>query len=245
MPLSENQQRALDEVLSRLKSTLGDQLESVVLYGSAARADSPREVSDLNLLIVVKDSRPQEHAEIARCISGVEPRIEPFVVGRRGFERSRIAFAVKFLSIRRNYRVLHGADPLADFEVDPALRRFLAEQALRNLRLRFAHAFIVADPEYVIYSRRLVESVATLFTNLSEPMRIEDAFVPTGYSERTQRIQNFYNFDASVLTELLSLQAKPRQLSPVEAFEFHSRIFGLLDRAVQWVEAAWPKTSLM
>ena len=43
--------------------------------------------------------------------------------------RSFRAFAIKFLSIRRDYRVLHGADPLQDLTIDPEHERFLCEKA--------------------------------------------------------------------------------------------------------------------
>src|SRR3984957_14030187 len=134
-------QLALESAVNSLKEGLGKKLYSCCLYGSAVRGDAVEGVSDINLLIVLNESNADAHQIIGKLI-GSNRQIDPFVLGRRGFERSVRAFAPKFLSIRRNYRLLYGADPLKDVEVDQKLERFLCEQALRNLRLRLAHAFI-------------------------------------------------------------------------------------------------------
>src|ERR1700741_4776100 len=99
----------LTQTVSALKEALGNNLYSCCLYGSAVRGDAIEGVSDINLLIVLENSTAEAHLAISRVIGG-NPNIDPFVLGRRGFERSVRAFAPKFLSIQRNYRVLCGAD---------------------------------------------------------------------------------------------------------------------------------------
>lgn len=131
----------LNDTVAALKAGLGDNLHSCCLYGSAVRGNAIDGISDLNLLIVLNTSDSAAHQAVARALEG-RPQIDPFVLGRRGFERSARAFAPKFASIRRHHRVLHGADPLTELKVDESLERFLCEQALRNLRLRLVYAFV-------------------------------------------------------------------------------------------------------
>lgn len=119
--------RAVDE----LKAKLGGGLYSCCLYGSTVRGNAIDGVSDLNLLLVLNDPTEASHQSIAQVLKSY-PQIDPFILDRRGFERSVRAFATKFASIRRNYRVLHGKDPLAEMKVDLTLERFLCEQAVRN-----------------------------------------------------------------------------------------------------------------
>ena len=151
----------LDQVVAQLSQELGVNLYSCCLYGSAVRGNAIAGVSDLNILIVLGESNAAAHAAVARALEKF-PDVDPFVLGRRGFERSMRAFAPKFASIRRNYRVLAGADPLAGFQVDAPLERFLCEQSLRNLRLRLAYSFITRK-RHEAYDRYLRRQVTPIF----------------------------------------------------------------------------------
>ena len=172
-------QASLDRAVVGLRTELGDNLYACCLYGSAVRGNSVEGVSDLNLLIVLQESAPAAHAAIARVI-GADPLIDPFILGRRGLARSARAFAPKFASIRRNYRVLYGADPLVDFQVDPALEKFLCEQALRNLRLRLIYSFVTRQ-RHKSYDRFLQRNITGLFVNFSEALRLHGVTVPVAF----------------------------------------------------------------
>ena len=232
-------QQALDGAAGALKKTLGANLQSLVLYGSAVRGNLVPKVSDLNLLILLEESTPDAHAAIADALRG-PVRIEPFILGRALLARSIQAFAVKFLSIRRNYRVLHGADPFADLTIDETLARFLCEQAVRNVRLRCVRAFVVIGHDRPRYSTFLSRTSSAFFTDLAEGLRRVGTDVPRAYEERVPLFEKTFGADASVLRDILELKSSGRTLSAGEVKEFHSRLFKLLDGAVRWMEAQWP-----
>lgn len=239
MGLDAKQQKTLDRAVSQLRERLGDRLESLVLYGGAVRSGG-ESTFDLNLLVLLSESRPEEHAIVGEVIRGSKPPIEPFILGRPGFERSARCFAVKLLSIGRHYRVLHGSDPLAALTIPAELRRFLAEQSLRNLRLRLAHLFATRGDAPRAYTHWLVESTAAIFTDLCEPLRLEGGSVPDEFAERVPALETFYAASAGALLELLALRARPRRISRGELAELHAGVFGVLDAAVRWIEAHWP-----
>jgi hypothetical protein len=196
-------------------------------------------VSDLNLLILLEESTPEAHAAIAEAIRG-PVRIEPFILGRALLARSLHAFAIKFLSIRRNYRVLHGADPLASLTVDETLARFLCEQAVRNLRLRSVRAFVVLGQDRVRYSKFLSRIPSAVFTDLAEALRRVGTEIPRSYEERIPLFEKVFGADASVLRELLKLRSSERTLSADDVRRIHDGLFRLLDAAVRWMEGQWP-----
>lgn len=232
-------QTALDRVVTALTRTLGANLHSLVLYGSAVRGNLVPRVSDLNLLILLKESTPEAHAAIAEAIRG-PVRIEPFILGLALLARSFQAFAIKFLSIRRNYRVLHGADPLAELSVDETLARFLCEQAVRNLRLRCVRSFVVFSRDRERYARFLSRITPAVFTGLSEALRRTGADVPRGYEERIPVFEKSFGADASVLRRLLEFRTSDARIPADVAPQVHPALFRLLDAAVRWMEAQWP-----
>jgi hypothetical protein len=233
-------QPVITEAVSALKNSVGDNLYSCCLYGSAVRGNFIEDVSDINLLIVLNESKPSAHEAIAVALAG-RPLIDPFVLGRPGFERSVRAFASKFASIQRNYRVLHGADPLAAVKVEPELEKFLCEQGLRNLRLRLVYAFITRQ-RYRAYDRFLLRSVTPIFVRIGEVLRLDGREVPKSFTERIGLFERQLGLDGSVLRELLELKSKSPKLRDADAEKWHERVFTLLNQTILWIESHWPNT---
>lgn len=227
--------------MTALRAELGENLYSCCLYGSAVRGNSIEGVSDLNLLIVLKVSNRAAQDGVARAI-GANPRIDPFVLGLPGLARSVRAFAPKFSSIKHNYRVLHGADPLAEITLDPGLERFLCEQALRNLRLRLAYAY-VTRARTKSYPRFLTLSITPTFLRLTEVIRLSDDEVPREFPARIPIFEKALGIDGAILGDLLELKRDPTVFSRHEDGVWHERLFAVLDQALAWIEQNWPSSA--
>ena len=227
----------LDQAVAALKTELGANLHACCLYGSAVRGNAVAGVSDLNLLIVLAESDGGAHQAVARALAG-RPLIDPFVLAKRGFKRSVRAFAAKFASIRRNYRVLHGPDPLADIVIEPQVERFLCEQAVRNLRLRLVYSFVTRE-RHQGYGKFLASNVAALFVHVSEALRLEGVTLPADFADRIPVLEREYGIDGGILRELLALKAARRRLPDAELAQFHGRLSPLLDAVLAWIESRW------
>ncbi|HAB14829.1 MAG TPA: nucleotidyltransferase domain-containing protein [Verrucomicrobiota bacterium] len=231
-------QQALDSAVDALRETLGENLYSCCIYGSVVRGEAIEGVSDINLLIILNQSSREAHEAIAQVINR-QPEIDPFILAKRGFERSVRAFAPKFASIQRHYRVLFGADPLANFRVDPPLEKFLCEQALRNLRLRLVYSF-VTRPRHKAYDRFVVRSLPSVFIQLAEVLRLHGVAIPTEFEARIPIFEREFEIQGEVLRELLDLKKSPRGLSESEVAQMHERLFAILDSVLLWIETRWP-----
>jgi hypothetical protein len=225
-------------MVNALQAELADNLYSCCVYGSAVRGNAIEGLSDINLLVLLNQSDAAAHEAISRAI-GSEPTVDPFVLTRRGFERSERAFATKFASIKRNYRVLHGADPLATLKVDPKLEKFLCEQAIRNLRLRLVFSFITRQ-RHKAYDKFVIHNITTMFVQFSEALRLDGVVMPHDFQARAPIFEKAFSVDGRVFTDLLSLKQTPHAFSDAEAVAWHERIFPVVDSVVNWIETHWP-----
>lgn len=230
-------QATLDEAVGALRSELGENLYSCCVYGSAVRGNAIEGVSDINVLVVLNQSTTEAHEAIARAIGG-QPLIDPFVLSKRGFERSLRAFATKFASIKRNYRVLHGADPLPAAAIDSKLERFLCEQAVRNLRLRLVYSF-VTRAQHKAYDRFVLHNITTIFVQCSEVLRLSGVSMPVSFDERIPVLAKEFKIDGSVLRDLLALKKSPARFSESETVAWHKRLFPVVDAVIVWIESRW------
>jgi hypothetical protein len=124
----------ITEFVNRAKAAAGENLESVILYGSAAGEDFNPEFSDVNLFCVLRDTSFAALQSLAPAVSWwiEQKQPPPLLMTRSELERSTDVFTIEFLDMQRHYRVLHGADVLAGLHVPMHLHRVQIEYELRE-----------------------------------------------------------------------------------------------------------------
>jgi predicted nucleotidyltransferase len=135
----------LGELEASLARELGDDLVSLVVYGSAARGGYRAGSSDVDLVIVVRESSRETLLAIANVmqLARYSARIESMILVEGEIAASTDCFPILYDDIRRNHIVLRGADPFAGLVISDRHRRLRVEQELREAQIRLRRA--VAD----------------------------------------------------------------------------------------------------
>src|SRR5919197_6623363 len=109
-----NFEEKLQDFVVRLRTAAGNNLTSVILYGSAAAGNFREGVSDLNLLCTVRDSTFSALQALAPVMQwwSKQKQPQPLVITRDELERSTDVFTIELLDIQRQHRVLFGSDVL-------------------------------------------------------------------------------------------------------------------------------------
>ena len=140
---TERAEQGLADLVASARQALGDTLESIVLFGSAAEGRL-RASSDVNVVIVLNRFDPQRIDALGEPVRTAQAaiRLAPMILLRDEIPHAAAAFAVKFADIVRRHRVLYGSDPFVDLPI--ARERLLARllQVLLNLRLRLRSAYV-------------------------------------------------------------------------------------------------------
>lgn len=141
--MPDNVSRNLIGFIESVRESFGDDLRSVVLYGSGAEGNL-RPSSDINLLVLLsafdsaKADKLREPLRLAHAAIG----LKAMFLLEQELRPASESFAVKFSGILRRRRVLYGIDPFVDLSIsrDDAIRRL--RQTLLNLMLRMREAYI-------------------------------------------------------------------------------------------------------
>jgi predicted nucleotidyltransferase len=161
-------ERKLGELVSRLQEVAAKNLESVVLYGSAARGSYRPGSSDLNVLctlVTMELSELQLLAPVVQWWTREEKEPPPLFFLAEELQRSSDVFAIESLDMKEGHRVLFGKDPVADLQIPMNLHRVQVEHDLRLLLLRLRqHALLAGrnEMEYTATLKRTSSSVLTL-----------------------------------------------------------------------------------
>ncbi len=130
--LEENVLKKLNEFRDELKNIYAQGLVSVILYGSAASGEFEDIHSNLNLLVVLKDTGLNELKRASGLMSKWKFRkVHPLFLTEEYIRSSNDVFPIEFLDMKENYWVLLGKDALKDLSVDAKNLRFQCEQELK------------------------------------------------------------------------------------------------------------------
>lgn len=159
----------LGELVSRLKEAAGNNLESVILYGSAANGRFRPGSSDLNVLCTLVTMDVHELQLLAPVIQWwmrEEKEPPPLFFLTEELQRSTDVFAIESLDLKRAHRVLFGKDPVAELEIPMNLHRVQVERDLRLLLLRLRQHVLLAGKNELEYTAILKRSDSSSLTLL-------------------------------------------------------------------------------
>jgi len=136
-------ERVLDELVSALRTALGGDLVSVVLFGSAV-AGHLRATSDVNVIVVLRsfDTGKLDAVREVFRRDRASVNLAPMFLLDSEVDLAAQSFPVKLADIARRRRVLWGADPFAQMAIPRAAEVAHLRQGLLNLLLRLRDAYI-------------------------------------------------------------------------------------------------------
>jgi len=200
----------LPEFVEKMRSAAGNNLVSVILYGSAADGEFHPEYSDLNILCFLREA---SFAAITAIGSTIEwwrkqKHHPPLVLTPEELKTSADVFSIEFTDMKQRYRVLHGEDLLSDLDVPMTHHREQLEYELREkLFLLRQHLLLAGNDEKQLWDVMLhsLSSFTTLLRHVlielgeHERKHSRDAVV-----EASRRL----NIDDSAFLQLLDVRAK-------------------------------------
>jgi predicted nucleotidyltransferase len=140
-------QQALNGLVEDLRTTHGDNLASVVLYGSAAAGDNVELQSDYNLLIALQRITPED-LRLAQAPMREWQRLGyPLPVYFTVEELSDAAdvFPIEFHQMANARTVLYGRDPFEFVKLSDANLRHQTEYELRSKLIQLRRHYIPAS----------------------------------------------------------------------------------------------------
>jgi predicted nucleotidyltransferase len=231
--------RMMGEFVEKTRAAAGDNLVSIVLYGSAAEGEFHPEYSDLNLLCVLHDASFAALNKISAVVEwwrGKKHR-PPLVLTPEELTATADVFSIEFLDMKQRYRVLWGEDVLKSLVVPMHLHRSQLEYELREkLFLLRQHVMLAGGNEKQLWEVMLqsLSSFTTFFRHaLIELGKIERQHSLDAVKELGARL----NFDSSAFVQLIEVRAKKTDRKQLRASEVAARYLSGIEKVAAAVDA--------
>ena len=142
--LPDETQKLLQTYVKEVKEAFGDQLEGLLLYGSAVRGEFLRGRSNLNILLLVSscDSTVLKQYSALHRRWSKEQIVVPLFLTEEELRMSAAVFPLEFLEIQESHRVLDGRDPFIGFHVKTDRLREAVVQGLTSHIVRLRQRYV-------------------------------------------------------------------------------------------------------
>jgi len=234
----------LQELVSRLQQACGDNLLSVVLFGSAARQDFHEEFSDVNLLVVLQHLRPSSFPPISTVLqwwSHEEKLRPPMIMTLEELRESADVFAIELLDIKESHKTLFGQDVAAAIEVPMNLHRIEVEHELRTTLLRLRHHLLLSPSEDELRAV-LAKSITSVLTLFRHALIALGEKPPHAKPQLLQRAAEVFGFEVGPLQSILELRNDDRHSENLR--ELYYAYMSAIQRVAHELDARIPKRFL-
>lgn len=228
----------LNEFVGRLRDAGGDNLVSVILYGSAADGEFHAKYSDLNLLCVVRDP---SFAALGRLFAAVDwwrkkKHHAPLVLTANELKDTTDVFSIEFTDMKQRYRVLYGEDVLRDLVVPMHWHRAQLEYELRE-KLFLLRRTLLADRNNEKALWEIMLNSLSSFTTLLRHVLIDMGEQGRKHSrDAVLELAPRMNFDATPFVELTDVRAGKADRKQLNVRDVAARYLSAIERVADAVD---------
>ena len=232
--------KGLKQLVEDLRTAHGENLASVVLYGSAAAGDYIERLSDYNLLIVLNKITCEDlrlsQAPMREWQRLGEPMPVYFTVEE--LNNAPDVFPIEFLQMEKAREVLYGSDPLESMKTSKDNLRHQTEYELRTKLIQLRRLYIPASSSGEKLSALISDSFVS-FAALFRPVLILMGHEPPISKEESVRaIVRLVGMDGSPFERILELRAKGgSSLTEAQANELFAAYLVQIERVIKAVDS--------
>jgi len=206
MGKSSNQKKLIEKKLvDILGEAFGENLVSVMLYGSYVSGNFVKGVSDINVLILLKEVKFEQLKTL-----GIKSRklfrkynITPLFLTEKGFFNSCDVFPMEYFDIKDRHRVIYGEDKTTSITLTRKNLRHQIEDRLRGNIVSLRQLIVQSGGNKRIISRELKVWAGPLNALFRGILRLSgDTTVPIDSEEILKKLSKVTSVDTTAFIDL-------------------------------------------
>jgi hypothetical protein len=229
----------LEKLIGDLRVAHGENLASIVLYGSAASADQVNPRSDHNLLIALNRMTTADlhaaHDTLREWHKISQPTPVYFTVAE--LQDAADVFPIEFLQMEKVRKILFGRDPFEFVQISQANLRHQTEYELRTGLIRLRRLYIPASASAQKLSNLMSDSLASFAALFRAVLMLKGQEPPTSKAESVLATVKLLNLDATPFERILKLHTNKRsELTDGEANDLFGGYMVEIERVIAAVD---------
>lgn len=231
-------QEAFNHLIGDLRATHGENLASVVLYGSAASGDFVETQSDYNLLIALHRITPEDLRQAQAPMREWGRLGHPLPVYFTFAELRDAAdvFPIEFHQMERARVVLYGRDPFETLRISDANLRHQTEYELRSKLIQLRRLYIPASISARKLQDLMTDSLSSFAALFAPVLLLHGQQPPVLKRDLVRAAVKLLGLDAGPFDRVFALRESGRMLEEVEANELFAAYMAEIERVIEAVD---------
>lgn len=234
-------QEALNGLIADLRATHGDNLASVVLYGSAAAGDHVELRSDYNLLISLYRITPADLRQAQAPMREWQRLGHPLPVYFTVEELSDAAdvFPIEFHQMSQARILLFGKDPFEFIKLSDVHLRHQAEYELRSKLIQLRRLYIPASVSLTKLCDLMSDSLASFAALFRAVLLLHGVQAPVAKPDCVRTTVRLLNLDDQPFEKIFAMRASGEMpATEQEANDLFAAYMSQIERVVEAVDEA-------
>ncbi len=190
------------------RKVFGDQLISVILYGSALTEEYSPKKSDLNFLIVLSEEGIEQlHLVYGLVAKWRKNRVStPLFLTKAYIESCLDTFPIEFITIKRNHSLVYGEDILEELSFDKNFVRLQCERELRGKLLLLRERYVETSGKTKALGNLIAKTLPDFIFIFKGLLYFMDKDVPATKQETVRILAKELDLDQELFLSLLRLK---------------------------------------
>lgn len=234
LELPDQVREALKSMTDGLKSGAGDNLSSVIIYGSIARGHYRPDKSDVNLLLLLKriSSSHLDEVEPVLRLARNRTNVVPMIMTPEEVIRASDVFPVKFMHIKNYHCVLYGESPFENLKISPQHLRIRLEQELRNISIRLRNRYVNLNHDRKGSALLVSNMISSFAVQLRTLLELTGNELPTEHTSSAHLEAAARAFDLDTQALLAASKLRRGEDYKMNEEEILRRLMDSVDKAV-------------
>lgn len=205
------------EIIKDYKEIFGNDLISIILYGSAAGKDYRPGKSDINFMIVLSEEGIEHLDKAFRTLSRWQKRrvAVPLFLTENYIETSLDVFPIEYLNFQRNHILVYGRDVLKDLSFNPELVRLQCEREIKGKLLLLREAFLETGGKGRALREVMIQSIQAFLAFFDALLYLKGEEIPEKRRDAIRKTGETLQLDAGLFEKLLDI--KEEKIKPNDA----------------------------
>jgi predicted nucleotidyltransferase len=197
------------------QSAFGENLSSIILYGSAAKGEYVYKKSDINFLIILDETGIGQLKKALPLIKRWQKRkvSTPLVLTKEYIHSSLDSFPIEFLTMKQNHKVVFGEDIFTDMKIKDKDLRLQCEREIRGKLLHLRESYLNTYGDVRLIKQLLRLSVPTFLSIFSALLHLKKVEIPISKNEIFELTAEEFGIDKTVFEKLIKLNENSIKLN--------------------------------
>ena len=210
------------EIIDDYKGLLGDDLISIILYGSATGQDYRPGKSDINFMMVLSEEGIDRLEKVFKMIDKWRKRkvATPLFLTEIYAESSLDVFPIEYLSFQRNHILVYGEDILADLSFDSECLRLQCEREIKGKLLLLREAFLETAGKGNALKGLMSQSLQAFMAIFDALLYLKGKEIPRLKRDAVRLTCETFDLDSMLFEKVLDIKEEKVKLKDAEINAF-------------------------